>query len=321
MVHPFNKIMPVECINCGFYIATNEQICPDCGLSAPTAVLDYKTDADSDQPLSVQTILLITALVVVGVGIFQYSPPTTNFSEVTWIIIGAAVLLSFFFAWVILPFITRHYSKAEKQKRFATADTPTNLQFIQGTILLRNHELKTRLSDFGTAMKKGVSRRAAFGKSRTPLEKIEVRNLSACYDLLNNRIDFARLQNQLKAVVEPRNSAFNNEERREWIGGIAADLELMSSDLTDDFASRVSANIEDEKQRLLAEIMETQKFCEALSKKGNEIQSFPADSEQLFAEDFTNRIKNSDARRMLANLAEAFAAAERRFPKLKINRQ
>ncbi len=313
--------MLIECLNCGFYVASNEKTCPDCGLNEPNAILDYKSDDDSDSPSTVKSALVIASVASIVYLIYRYSQSNLNFSELTWMIIGAILLLSLFFALFILPFITRHYSKIEKQRRFATADAPTNFQFIQDTLLLKNHELKAKLNLFETASKKGSSRRAAFGKSRAPLEKIQLLNLSARFDLLSSRVEFARLENQLRAISESGTVVLNDDERVEWLGGIADDLELVSLALTDDSAGHVSETILDERKNLLTQVVEAENYCRALSKKRAELAPFQKDSEAQLISDYRNRLKNANARETLSALAAPLESAERRFAQLKIVRQ
>lgn len=300
--------MLYECVNCEFYVAAGEKFCPDCGLAAPAEPLKIQKD-DFDRPLMLKIAAITAIVIVLGIGAYRVREGTGDFSDWAAVVI-TVLLLSLVFSFFVAPFITRRATRVERQRRFPSANAPTNFQFVQETTFLRNHDLKTRLNDFGTAAKKGISQRADFGKSRVPIEKIELLNLSARYDLLNSRIELARLHNELRAIIEQRGDSSGREERVEWLGEITAELELLNLALTDDFAGQISETIREDKRNLLAEVAETEKFCAALSKSRTETEPFQADLERFFVEDFTNRIKNSDARKTLFNLTEAFAAAE-----------
>ena len=311
--------MLIECVNCGFYIGSNENFCPDCGLSAPNAPVKFRSD-DFDRPLMLKVAVIIAIVIFIGIALFRVREGSGDFSDLyglVWLILLVSLVLSLF----ITLFLTYRSVKTERRQRFASTEAATNFRFIQDTILLRNHELKEKLRDFRGSAKRGIRLSENDGESKSPAKKNEFLNLIARYDLLNNKVDFARLQNKLLPIIEHRNALKSEEDFSENLDEILTEIELINLSLTDDFAAKVSENFQVEKRDFLAQINETEKLCEALLEWLSDAQPLQDNFEMPPLNDLTRQINGFDVQPTLKNFAESLDESERQFQRLKDNWQ
>lgn len=311
--------MLAECVNCGLYVASDEKFCPDCGLLAPNAPLKFKSD-DFERPLIFKFTAAMAAIIVIGVIVYRVREDSYNFRDLFGLL-ALVVLISLAFSVFAASFVTHRAAKNERRQRFIFAEAATNFRFIQATILLRNHELNERLGDFRSSSKRGIRLSAGAKKPQTSPEKIEILNLVARYNLLNNKIDFARAQNKLLPFLEPQNASQNKESSTEKLDEIRSELEFMKLALTDEYSGRTSENLQNEKRDLLVQVDETENLCEALTKRRSNVHPFEDDSEKLSSDDLARRIKNLDVQTMLVNFANSFTESEREYERWKINRR
>ena len=124
--------MLAECINCGFYVASNEKFCPDCGLSVPNAPLMFSSD-ESDRPLTVKNVVIITIVIVIGIFLFRHFQDSYDFSD-SFGLIALILIISLVLFVFIVPVITHYSTNKERRQRYASAESPTNFRFIQDTI-------------------------------------------------------------------------------------------------------------------------------------------------------------------------------------------
>lgn len=296
--------MFTECANCGFYVEPDAKSCPDCGVSAPDEPLKSKLD-DFDRPLLFKLTAAFTVLIFGGIVFFRLREGNRNFGDFFGLF-GIVVLFSFLPALFVSFFVLAYRKKADR-RRFAAAETKSmSFRFLQDTISLRDHELRVKLGDF-PATKRGARISVDYEKSnRAAAEKNKIRNLIARYDLLNGKIEFARLENKLPRLAERRND--NDEDFSEKLDAICSELELIKFSLTEDSAQAVSESFLVEKQDFLARIEEAEKFCEVLSESGSGARSSGLIPR---ADDFA-------VRRMLENFVRSFNESEREFQRLKI---
>lgn len=311
--------MLAECVNCGFYVGSNEKFCPDCGVSAPDAPLKIDAD-DFDRPLMFKSAATIAIIIILGIVVFRLYEGNRDFSDLfgtLWLIVFISLILSVFAVLFLAHFLT----KKEKRRRFAAAESATSFKFMQDTILLRNHELRIKLDDLRSSTKKGFRLSASREKSKAFAEKVETQNLIARYDLLNNKIDFARLQNKLLPLIEQRNARQRDDNFSEELDEIRSDLELVNLALTDEYAAKTPENFLSEKQDLLARVVETEKFCEALSKRRSNSEPFADDLETLPSDDLARRTNNFEVQAALRNFTDSFNEIEREHERWKTNRR
>jgi hypothetical protein len=210
--------MLAECVNCGFYVGSNEKICPDCGLSAPNAPVKFNP-GDFNRSLIFKLTAIIAIVIYAAIILFRVRERNNDFSDLFGLL-AIIALISLAVSVFAASFIAYRSTKNEKQQRFASMKSATNFRFIENTILLRNHELKEKLREFRSSPKRGVRLSDDAKKSKTPPQKIEILNLIARYDLLSSKIDYARFENQLLPIIEKRNTPENGEDFSETLDEI-----------------------------------------------------------------------------------------------------
>jgi len=297
--------MFTECVNCGFYASPDVKSCPDCGVSAPGEPLKFKAD-DFDRPLIFKLTAAFVILIFGGIVFFRLREGNNDFSDLFGLF-GIVVLFSIVPAMFVSFFVLFYRKKTERRRFALTETTATNFQFMQDMILQRNHELHERLREFRAA-KRGVRLSVDYGKSNHTPRKMEILNLIARYALLDSKIDFARLENKLPLLVKQRNALKDDEDFSEKLDAVWSEIESIKSSLTDDSAAEVSENFQVEKRDFLAQVEEAEKLCEALSKRGGELQSF----------DSIRRADNFAVHQTLGNFIKSFNESEREYQKLKI---
>ena len=166
--------------------------------------------------------------------------------------------------------------------------------------MLRNYELEDCLKDLRLSVKRGA---VPSGDERLGLatRKNAVLDLKAFYDLLSEKINFARLKNELPMLTNYLNGLEKDAESAERLNELLAELISLRWSLTDDYSTELSESFQIEKQKILTEIAETILFAETWLDRSDPL---------LFQNGF-------DARVMLKDYADAFSEAERRFQKLR----
>ena len=312
--------MLAECFNCGFYVNENEKFCPDCGVSDPNLPLTLSSD-NSDQPLTLKSTVIIVIAIIIGIALLRLVVGSGNFSSELFGLTALILLIIVVLLIFVVPFITRRAAKREKQQRFDSAETATNFRFIQDTILLRNHELKEKLREFRSLAKRGKRLSGNVKKSKALLKTVEIQSLIARYDLLNNKIDFARLQNNLLPIIEQQNDLKSKADYSENLAEILSEIELIILSLTDEYAAKIPEQFENERRDFLAQVTETQKLCETLSESKNEVQTFHNNFEIPSSNDLTYQTENLDAQLTLRNFTASFNELEQAYERLKIDQQ
>lgn len=289
--------MLIECVNCGFYVSDKETFCPDCGLSAPNNPVESVSNIVEGRFFT-KVILIVVAAVVVGSVIYRLSKDRADFSDFFATAMEILAILTIFSIIIALLFMRRSAGEARRQ-RFVSPETTMTFQFIEGTILLRKHDLEQSMSDLTRTVKRGAM---PSGDERLSLsaEKNEILDLKARYDLLNDKINFVRVENELAMSATRFNTLEKDAETAERLKDILEDLELLSLSLTDNSVAGLSEDFQVEKQKLTAQISETGRLAETWLNQGD-----------------SPRFQNGfDVRVRLKDCADAFSEAERRFRKL-----
>ena len=289
--------MLIECVNCGFYVGDKETFCPDCGLFAPNNPVESVSDVVEGRFFT-KVILIVVAAVVVGSVIYRLSKDRADFSDFFATAMEILAILTIFSIIIALLFMRRSAGEVRRQ-RFVSPETTMTFQFIEETILLRKHDLEQSMSDLRGTVKRGAM---PSGDERLSLsaKKNEILDLKARYDLLNDKINFVRVENELAMSATHLNAIERNPETAESFRDTLEELELLSLSLTDNSVAGLSEDFQVEKQKLTAQISETRRLAETRLNRGD--SSF---------------LQNGfDARVRLKDCADALSEAERRFQKL-----
>ena len=291
--------MLIECVNCGFYVSDQDAFCPDCGLFDPDVSVESVSDAVEGKFLT-KVIVIVGAAVIIGGVVYRLNEHRADFSDFFATAMEILSILTIF-SIIIALLLTRHSAGEVRRHRFVSSETPLTLQFIQETILLRNYELEDCLKDLRLSVKRGA---VPSGDERLGLatRKNAVLDLKAFYDLLSEKINFARLKNELPMLTNYLNGLEKDAESAERLNELLAELISLRWSLTDDYSTELSESFQIEKQKILTEIAETILFAETWLDRSDPL---------LFQNGF-------DARVMLKDYADAFSEAERRFQKLKM---
>ena len=290
--------MLIECVNCGFYVSDQDAFCPDCGLFDPDVSVESVSDAVEGKFLT-KVIVIVGAAVIIGGVVYRLNEHRADFSDFFATAMEILSILTIF-SIIIALLLTRHSAGEVRRHRFVSSETPLTFQFIQETILLRNYELEDCLKDLRLSVKRGA---VPSGDERLGLatRKNAVLDLKAFYDLLSEKINFARLKNELPMLTNYLNGLEKDAESAERLNELLAELISLRWSLTDDYSTELSESFQIEKQKILREIAETILFAETWLDRSDPL---------LFQNGF-------DARVMLKDYADAFSEAERRFQKLR----
>lgn len=310
-----NKFMPVECVNCGFYVASNDKFCPDCGLSEPSEPVK-SASKEIENKIFLKTAGIIAVAVFIGFGLFRWNGDSLDFDD-SLRLAATVLLFGTIFSILFVLLTARRSGRSEEQKRFAEAGI-SGFQFIQDSCAMRNHELSEMRGDLRGSVERGARVSSETVKSNRRQTRDEISGLLSRYELLLDRIDFARLQNRLLPLLLNGRNNSADENFSESLDEISLEIEDTKSSLSDYPGDEIFEDFLNEKRDFLAQVEETEKLCRSLTNRSENLAPFETDFSTLASRNSTAPPEILNAQKTLAKISESFDKLERAYRKLKI---
>jgi HPt (histidine-containing phosphotransfer) domain-containing protein len=251
--------MLTRCINCGFYVKSDDEFCLNCGFQNPAKPFDVffiKWER------LVIFSLILTVFIVLTISFLSFFSFNNDPSKV--IIISA---LSFLVVTIAEHFYSGKLTKSsfEKRKKFYKNNLRKKMEIIER----RLSELRLR----GDKIDSILSRIEA--KSSNKLQEIYPKLLSARkivigqfarYELQRDKIELFAIQNQVSPVLFnfARMSDQNIEEKLLSIESAIMNINTIKKEITRYDATEFPERALSEKENFLTQLTETENSCEKL---------------------------------------------------------